>query len=211
MDAALLMSERGWDLLVAYVADELPPADRDAIRELSARNSSIAERIKEVTAMLGSLDSVRADAADWSVSRELRQRLIALRPKPRAGWIESVASQVREVLAALVLDSRAGSPALAGFRGAAGDRHMIFDADSAEIDVRVSRGTATTVHLLGQVHAGPALNELRLRSLEDGPEAGAPIDADGVFELEVPAGLYELALVGPASRITIPSLELKVT
>ncbi len=211
MDAALLMSDRGWDLLVAYVSDELTPADRDAIRQLAAGNASVSQRIQEVTAMLGSLGDVRANAGDWNISRDLRQRLMALRPKPRAGWLDSVAAQVREVLAALVLDSRAGGTALAGFRGAAGDRHMIFDADSAEIDVRVSRGTQTTVHVLGQIHAGPALNELRLRSLEDGPETAAPIDADGVFELEVPAGLYELALVGPASRITIPTLELKVT
>lgn len=212
MDADWLMSEAGMDTLVAFVAEELAPGEAALVERLAAQHAALHARLDRVRAVLGTLRSARADAQSWHVPEALRERLKALHPPQAPGWLAQAADHVRELLAGLVLDTRASGPVLAGFRGGDQRRHLIYSAEQTEVELHLlATSDPQRVIVMGQVHDPEIPQQVWVRQLVGGQQVGLAVGADGVFETELPAGLYEAGVQFAERRVTIPAIELSST
>lgn len=209
MDAALLLSHQGWETLLAHALHELPAESSAAIERIAAENRDVALRMQRVRQFVATLKAARAEAPDWEISASLRRRLIALRPQPAAGWLSGALQQAREVLAALVLDSRAAGPAVAGLRGGASGRLLVYAADGAELELQATGVSGGRVRIIGQVHADEPRGRVLLRCLDSAEESVAPLEEGGVFEIEVAAGLYEVIIELATGRVVLPAVEIE--
>lgn len=117
---------------------------------------------------------------------------------------------LRRLLARLVADT-GGAPALAlGLRAAGvGSRQLLYAGDDYAIDLHVSpAGTAGAGWILsGQSLGAPGLVEVRLGG--EGRAQSVPLSDDGEFGFgPLPAGRWQITLVGAGVQIELPPLEL---
>jgi len=146
------------------------------------------------------------DAPAWLVERVIAQgpsMLPATTPQPTPGEV------LRRVLARLVSDTGA-VPALAlGLRSSAPVmRHLMYAAEGCDIDLRVvPAGPAGGWVLSGQVLGPEFHGEVRL--LGDGIDQRAPLDDSAEFRFgPVPAGRWQLMLIGSDLQIELPTLDI---
>lgn len=208
MDAGHLLSSAGWDSLFGLALNELPPADADEIRALAAQHPAVARRLEHALGVCRTLSEARNQADAWTVSPAQRSKLLALGRLRSPGWLKYVTDAVNEMIAGLVFDSGVGKP-LAGFRGAGNARSMVYQAEGAELELRVAPVREGEVSLIGQVHASPPARKVWLRSLQDDAEAIAQVDESGLFETQLRAGVYEAAVLMDGAQMVIPTLELR--
>ncbi len=148
------------------------------------------------------------DAPAWLVERVIAQgpsKPVAAAPQPTLG------EALRRVLARLVSDTGT-APALAlGLRSAGpAIRHLMYAAEGHDIDLRVApAGPADGGWVLsGQVLGPEFQGEVRLAG--EGIEQRAPIDTDRAeFRFgPLPAGRWQLMLVGADRQIELPALDI---
>ncbi len=200
-------------LLMAYVLNELPVERKAALETELAANAKLRGELAQARALLTLLTEHGRDAANWEVNASQRRRLHALLADRDVSWLSAAAERAREWIACLVYDS-ASPQAAVGLRGATRERHLIYQFDQGELDLRFSplgpydaAGSPQRVELLGQVSGPSAFSSAVLRR-RDAQALEAPLDADGVFDIALEPGEYELTLQGAERAIVIPVLEI---
>ena len=163
------------------------------------------------------------DAPDWLVAR-----VIALGPGNAASQPASEAAAVpamlttaaaavvgagaalRRVLAQLVSDTGSAPPLALGLRATGiGTRHLLYACDDYAIDLHVNPAGAAGAGwiLSGQSLGAPGLVEVRLGG--EGRAQSVPLSDDGEFGFgPLPAGRWQITLVGAGVQIELPPLEL---
>lgn len=203
-----------WNTLTAYVLGDLPDLERMALEERLGQDADAAHRVQFIRSRLEAIRAHAAEATAWEVSPAQRAKLRELFAyRPANVWRE-VAERAREAVASLIFDGFAGGRALAGYRGAATARHLIYEANTTQIDLRVAHGLESgagaagrELQVIGQIHAEAAAREVIIRSL-DGEERRVSVGEDGVFEASLPSGAYEVSVLFPEAIVVIPRLEL---
>ncbi|MBS1177907.1 MAG: hypothetical protein H6R06_2319 [Proteobacteria bacterium] len=147
------------------------------------------------------------DAPDWLVERVIAQgasTLAAAAPQPTLG------EALRRVLARLVSDTGAVPTLALGLRSAGpGTRQLLYAAEGRDIDVRITPASPAGGGwvISGQV-LGPAFHgEVRLAG--EGIDERAPLDDSAEFRFgPVPAGRWQLMLVGHGLQVELPALDI---
>jgi len=158
------------------------------------------------------------DAPDWLVERVIAlgpggapaTAALPSLPPTAAAVIAGAGAALRRVLARLVADTGSAPPLALGLRAAGvGTRQLLYAADDFAIDLHVSAAGAAGAGwiLSGQSLGAPGLNEVRL-SGED-REQRVPLSDDGEFGFgPLPAGRWQLTLVGAGLQIDLPPLDI---
>jgi anti-sigma factor RsiW len=193
--------------LIAYASDELRGGDATAIADHLVGCAACAGTVARYRMVR---DFVRADEAFAPpVAAVTRAKSLFTVPAPPPA--RDLFAPLRRIVAELVFDSGGPTPALAGFRGT-GDRHLTYEAEAVEIDVQ-----ATPVEpegewrLLGQLAADRELGPVALEVVPAGGReavASTVSDEHGVFQVQVPAGTYEVVARLPDVEVVVPDLEL---
>lgn len=165
---------------------------------------------------------------------EARMRQAVALPDAPAAWVHAAVAQFakqaapattlvqaatrlwREVQAVLRFDSAAAAPFAAGVRasGAQEARHLVFNAEGRDIDLRIQPARAEFTlsgQILGPDEAGtvwlaPAPG---VATVPPGAAVRAELDALGEFRFQgVAAGRYQLTLELGDERVTMPAIEV---
>ncbi len=185
--------------LVAYVLGALGPQDSSRVEarlDASAEMRRLLDKVRGIVAALSHDESVEPAA-------ELVDRVVALFRESRAAPRPSALAGLRRAVAALVFDSRL-QPALAGFRGTAGARHLSWTSELGGVDLELSPprpGTDPGWRILGQLagndRRGGAEVSL-VRRATGGEVAAGRCDERGTFRLLAGPGDYDV-LIGLGS------------
>jgi hypothetical protein len=135
-------------------------------------------------------------------------RAKALMPTPRQRGPGPV-QQAAECIARLIFDSRQ-APAMVGFRGTAGDAHLVYASDVGEIDIQIQQPGAEEhpVRIMAQIETDQMHGSARLCRPDRSIVAEAAVDDRGMFTLEAPAGCYELSITLDGNTVRVPALDL---
>lgn len=179
------------DALIALALGELSDADR-ALAEstLSASDRITVERLRTTVTTI-------ADPAMQVAPAGLMRRLEALGRVTAVGEaVVQVAGVIRRLAATLTFDSRV-RPALAGFRGVAEGRQLVFSSEAGEVHLRFTGPSESDprITIWGSVESedgAPAAGSVRLGEGDAALEAD--VDDDGMFVLRSPAGSYPLVV-----------------
>lgn len=162
------------------------------------------------------------DTSDEGLARDLRralralpdapaawqQRAIALFPQPTV--MDRVGAALRSVAAVLSFDSWAApAPAMAMRSAASATRHLLFNAEGHDVDLRIApAGGGYT--LSGQILGPDAGGEVDLVDATGVTRAGAvAFDEQGEFRFEgVDRGVYRMTLRVGGDRIELPPLDV---
>lgn len=207
VDAEKLLSDDGWETLIGVALRECTAGDAEAVRHAASQNPAIADRLRHAERTVSALASARMRTSATPVPAALRTRLVALmRP---ASLLDRAAEQVREVLAALVFDTRTDGATLAGFRGSSNERHAMYAADDTEIKLRMSPLPSGRVAIMGEIHGETPVVRVYFSALDASRD---PIEAvltqGALFEIEVPAGTYETTVAFAEHVVVIPAMDL---
>ncbi len=131
---------------------------------------------------------------------------------PRGGLVASVGALLHRVLGELSFDSWA-APALAhGMRSVpAATRHLLFNAEGRDIDLRVTPH-AEAFSITGQVLGPDEAGAVELAASEPGAQPGhrTQLDALGEFRLDgLAPGVYVLTLRLGADEIVLPAIDVR--
>ncbi|MCC7387981.1 MAG: hypothetical protein IT431_04345 [Phycisphaerales bacterium] len=199
--------------LIAVLDGEAGPELAEAVARASASDAGLRARIGALSSMLGLLGRAAGADADFGVARDRLDHLAAV-TAPRAGAWAAAGAAVRSFVATLVLDSRRGDPALAGFRSGTGGRRLVFEADGLDISLRlepvrpaIAGVSAGLVRLLGRVVGVSGPGRVVLSGAGAGPLSG-DLDEAGFFELEAAPGAYTLDIVSGDVSVSLPEVEV---
>ena len=123
-----------------------------------------------------------------------------------AAGARAAAAQIRAVLS---FDSWAAPAPAQGMRSLRSPtRHLLFNAEGRDIDLRISP-QGETFSLAGQVLGPDDAGRVELLAQGAGPARSAELDALGEFRVDgLPAGCYVLTLELGADRIELPAFEV---
>lgn len=194
--------------LIAYANDELRGDDATAIADHVIGCTGCAGTVARFRMVR---DFLRSDA-QYAPPAALISRTKALFTKPEEAPARDFLAPLRRIIADLVFDSGGGlTPALAGFRGT-GERHRTFEAGSIEIDLQTSPVATDEVwRILGQIASDRDREPASLAFVPDGSDSAVVTvtsDENGMFQAQLPAGTYELAIRFPDLEIIVPRLEM---
>lgn len=202
------------DLLALLLGDlDAAPDQAGQIRAAAGADALVAQRLARLESMLRTLGRARTIESLFETDAAMVQKLAAsTSPARRSSLIDRVA----DVLARLTFDSAQASPALAGFRGAAGPRRLTLETDDLavelELDVRrepVAGLVPGQVSVLGRVSRGGPGEAVWLEPVGEGGAIDAEIDDSGFFEFLVAPGRYDLRVRGPGSTMLAEGIDLK--
>jgi hypothetical protein len=187
--------------LVSLAAGELAPAEA---AKLQAAANADADTASELIRLRTILDTL-------STSTAQPNQLVVDRVK---GWMTSLpfaSNTAQDILAELLFDSQAGP--LAGYRGALAERHLMFKAGDAELDIQMTSepDSEGQWEIVGQLDAqGPTIPSMveLLGTSGDEPVARTMIGLNGNFSLRVSAGSYSLRISWPNGRIIIDHFDV---
>ncbi|QOJ13311.1 MAG: hypothetical protein HRU75_01085 [Planctomycetia bacterium] len=210
MNGAPTPSSEQWETLAALSAGELSDAEAREWLRRAEGDPELARRIELARRTTAAMRAIATEPALWDVTAAQKSRLLGLNPVRPRSTLAALVDQVREVFAALVLDSRCGGQVMPGFRGAGRGRHLLYRSERLEVELRFDAAAGGLVSMTGQVHAAAPVRELRLVAAEGGAERVLPVDEAGLFDGQVASGVYELSLALADERVVIPSLDVSV-
>lgn len=189
-------------------ADDRSAADLEARAAESPELRSALEGVRAMLRTLETDDSVDPPAA---VLRRA-QGLFAARSSPTAapGPAAAFATGLREFVARLVHQSGEGV-LLAGLRGGGGERHLVFESELGEIDVRIEPlASGSGRRLLGQVgigRTGVAPRVLLARADAASAVIALAVDEAGVFTAAVTPGRYRVRVESGDTAVDLPEFD----
>lgn len=99
---------------------------------------------------------------------------------------------------------------LPGFRGGARERHLLFESDLGEIDLRIEAAPDSTRRIIGQIDpdAAGAVSVVRfIHAGQTSAVASAVVDELGVFMTAIPAGRYVLCVESARATVRTPEFD----
>lgn len=195
--------------LIAYASDELRGGDATAVAKHVVGCAACAATVARYRMVR---DFVRTDEA-FAPPAVAVSRAKSLFIPPAPSPARDLFAPLRRIVAELVFDSGGGfAPALAGFRGG-GDRHLTYEAESIEIDIQVTPLVEPEGEwrVLGQLAADREPGIVALEAVPVGRReavASTTSDEHGVFELQMPAGTYDVVARFPDAEVVVSDLEL---
>jgi hypothetical protein len=129
---------------------------------------------------------------------------------PQTGPLQAVGHALRRIAAVLAFDSWApAGPALAMRSAASTTRHLMFNAEGRDVDLRIAPGRSGFT-LSGQVLGPDSEGEIELLNPSANVSAGhAALDDLGGFRLDgVGQGVYRLTLRVGGDQIELPPLDV---
>jgi hypothetical protein len=198
---------------MAHSLSQLPDEALD--RMLSDAASGLAESIpvagpadayttiRGLLGMLLSDDSVEAPASVRAAAKAIARPAIA---QP------SLVEHVRELVARLIFESRAGAAAL-GYRGQSAGIHLVFASEAGEVDLRIepdpraSDGARVVTGFMDTEAPAP----VRGRAVRIGQGGGTTpfeCEASGHFGIRLEPGPYRLEFDLAGVRVLIPRMEV---
>ncbi len=186
--------------MVSLAAGELAPADAAMFEALAGADTVTASELQRIRIIVDALKSTTPGPREAVVSQV-------------KGWMTSlpVAADTSDIVAQLLFDSHAAP--LAGYRGSLAERHLMFKAGDAELDIQMTSSLDTDGHwdILGQLDAqGPTIPSLveLMNADQSEPVARTMIGLNGSFSFRAPAGKYALIVTWPGGRFTIEAFEV---
>lgn len=199
-----------YEQLIAFAAGEL--ADR--------RAADVADHLKTCRSCAGTVARYRSVASTVAADRAAPSAAAVARAKAifprRSGTATAPLAVLRRVVADLAYDSRGGF-ALAGVRsggGATADTHrLVYESEAGDLDLQLEPPGAADGRwrVLGQVDLNGDVPDLRVLLTAPGsdePLAAVDADAQGIFDLSVRPGTYELRVVLPSSVLVVADLDV---
>lgn len=200
------------DLFASLLADADSPA-LERIRSAAAESPGVESRIEFGRSLLRDLSDWPQVAPLFEVDDAIVRRIAgATAPRP------SPLDRLREAVvrtATLVLDSLSqGMQPVPGFRGSAGGRRLVFEAQSVRVELRVAQKrpavtgvTQGEVAVSGVITGAAGASNL---SIIDPAEKSAQhsIDEAGFFSFSAVPGTYELDVAVGHETIRLPRVEL---
>ncbi len=197
--------------LIAYAAGELPPEESSRVATYLEANPTAAETVQRYVAIEALMEQDDSVAPGSDILARAKAIFKANAAVPRISLLE----RLDAVIATLIFDSRLQPAALRDVQ--AEERFQLaFESAGAEIDLQVQkrstdRASSSRWHLIGQVASdaepGPCPVSL-IRSGEEDPFAQTMTDDQGLFELDVDAGRYDLCIELPQQPIVLRDLTL---
>jgi len=194
---------------VAFVLGELADAEAEAFAREIEHDEALRKRVDAVRQCVSGLRMPPMAEP----SREAVRRVLALLPRaeerPTSG---SLFDLVGLVVAELVRDSRAPS-VVPGFRGGRG--HMLaYRGELAAVDLRVSEVAGARfamMRLTGVIETGVDASKVRvqIRAANGGEVQSVVLDEGLIFSIELPPGVYDLALSDGVRAMLVPSVEVR--
>lgn len=208
------------DELISYAAGDLSPARAREISRHMEECPVCRATVEGSNRTVALMRRARAPFVDPPAATQQRARTLfgTIRPDLLGAAPRVWDSRLREILASIVFDSQAAL-ALDGLRAtAASTRQLSYESALADLDLQIAPLVAATGEarwrVMGQLTtAGPAPG-LRAE-LESQPERESarpvtvPIDEDGYFVAELPAGRYTLRIPIGDSVLLFPDLDLR--
>jgi len=181
---------------------ELAEGSASSSPEVSEHLSSCAECLRELESLKRTIELMRSDVSE-SAPEDL---LVRVKNYPRRMSFRE-RSLLPRVLASLSFDSLTNAPAFGLRSQAASGRQLIYSAETADIEVRVTPAD-TRWHVAGQVLGTDcASGEVELEG--ESFSASATLNALCEFSFgAVPAGAYKLSVHLPGLIVETPRLEL---
>ena len=192
-----------------HLALALGELDAEAAGRLDAALDDAARHaIGQVRATVAAMRDRALEAAPASLVR----RLEAMgRVSPVGEAVAQVAGAIRRLVAQVVFDSRV-SPALAGFRGGADGRQLVFSSEAGDVHLRLSgpdeREPRVTIR--GSIEATDE-TELQGAIARIGGATGAAeasVDEDGMFVLRIAPGSHPMIVRLARTEIDLGLLDV---
>ncbi|MEZ6235739.1 MAG: hypothetical protein R3B68_16270 [Phycisphaerales bacterium] len=164
--------------------------------------------IGQVRATVAAIGDGGLEAAPASLVRRLEAmgRVSAL-----GEAVAQVAGAIRRLVAQVVFDSRV-SPALAGFRGGADGRQLVFSSEAGDVHLRLSgpdeRDPRVTIRGAIEASDETELEGAIARVGASGGAAEASIDEDGMFVLRVAPGSHPMIVRLARTEIDLGLLDV---
>jgi hypothetical protein len=187
--------------LVSLAAGELTSAEASHLEALAGADATTAAELQRLRTIIDTLQSSTTLPADVVVNRV----------KDWMTTLPVTADHTQDLVAELLFDSQAGP--LAGYRGALAERHLMFKAGDAELDIQMTSepDNEGQWEIVGQLDAqGPTIPAMVELLAIDGGEAIARtmIGLHGSFTLRASAGNYSLKISWPSGRIVIDRFDV---
>ena len=200
-----------YDMLIAYAAGDLTPADVDRVQELLAGDPQAAETVARFRM---ARETLQADDGVEPPAEAVISAQAIFRSRPRKSFIDRAADVVGE----LIFDSRA-QPALAGLRGQATafqttwrlspEDGLDLDLQAELVDDEATGGERW--RLVGQVVSREPTGSVQVELCRAGSTAPIQsVDSDqrGAFMLHIESGTYDLYLKLPHGVVVVPGIRM---
>ena len=206
-------SQPTYDNLIAYAAGDLPKPQADAVEVYLAGHPDAAAtvaRYRTVNGLATADDSVEPPAHVLARAKALFTLKTAT---PWQGWLEAADALV----ARLVFDSRVQTAAVRRGHGDAAFQ-LAFEVEDAEIDLTVTRLATQNVsdqarwRVVGQVAADDETEPWPVAVYAHGQEDPAVrtmTDEQGMFDLELTAGSYDLMIERGGRPLVLPTIDVR--
>ncbi len=204
-----------YEQLIAYAAGELSPEQAGQVQAYLAANPKAAEPIALYKQAQAALQADQSAAPPAELVAKAKAIFASSPSEPAATWLD----HLQQLIADLVFDSRA-EPALAGYRGPATTFQLSFECEAANIDLEaepITSAGATTPdqmrwRIMGQVDWQEAPSPVQIAVVEPGsknPLAEAIADEHGMFEVEVPAGRFDVLFQADDKVVVLRDIEIQ--
>lgn len=202
------------DHLVAFVLNESDANAAHTMQSAIEADPPLAMRVSRLRQIVKLLGEPPSPAPSPALIAQVKAMLRETARADAGSVGDAVAGlgNVIEWIARCVFDSR-GTPALAGFRGASEEMHLMFESEVGGLDlqIRPSRGGGRTgvVRLLGQVETDQRPETAELRDDNGVVCARSDVDRHGMFAFDASPGVYDVHIklergVLKATSINLP-------
>jgi hypothetical protein len=186
-----------------------------------AEQPASAARLVRLRSLMGDLGQARALEADFAAPPAALGRLYDLSSilpsqAPTLATLDDLATWIGRALvervARLVLDSRSPQAAM-GFRGAADEHLLKFEADDMGVAISIvpiadTQGPGRRYWLQGRTSPENTTTDIVIRSVDREEPARTAKPDVGYFEIALPEGVYEVLCITQAKVVRLPEVRV---
>ncbi len=204
-----------YEQLIAYAAGELSPEQAAQVQAYLRANPRAGDPIALYKQAQAAVQTDQSAAPPAELVAKAKAIFATSPSELAATWLD----HLQQLIADLVFDSRA-QPALAGYRGPATTFQLSFECDAANIDLEAEPivGVGATPsepaqwRIMGQVDWQGASSPAQIAMVDPGTEnrvAEAIADEHGMFNLEAPAGRYDVLVQVDDKVVVLRNIEIQ--